>query len=399
MNDLLANRSMDALRVAATWLPFLSLLLILGMIFDVGEAQSQVPTGSTGRCTGCRVHLQKLLELGNENGDGAFPQEIVALTTDSQNRYWAVFPHSVHVYDAGGKFLRSVGRQGAGPGEFVDASRAIVLPGDSVAILDRAASRITVVDREFRVARTVQLPRSLLWDIAVVEWPKTVVVNGLISTPLEFGWPLHVLDLSGSEASVTRSFGDNEGEYRAGGAASLFEHLTVATDKRLWSTKLGQVSVRSWSAAGERETSLVMRPAWFPTPSNVYSLGSTDESPPPKMAGIREGPNGRIWIFAHIPREGWQSVWTEFSKRLAQNSASEVALSLLPSPHELYRTAVALVDVERGELIAETTNDMLFLAPLSGDRIASRIPGDNGRSTLVIFRLLLTKGSDGADRS
>jgi hypothetical protein len=48
-------------------------------------------------------------------------------------------------YDATGQYLRTVGREGEGPGEFKQASLAGRLAGDSVLVLDGGSSRVTVV--------------------------------------------------------------------------------------------------------------------------------------------------------------------------------------------------------------------------------------------------------------
>ena len=59
----------------------------------------------------------------------------------------------VRVFDASGAYLRTMGRRGEGPGEFVSLSRIFVLEGDSVAAYDSRQRRITVFDPAGEVAR------------------------------------------------------------------------------------------------------------------------------------------------------------------------------------------------------------------------------------------------------
>lgn len=52
----------------------------------------------------------------------------------------------VRVFDADGGHVRTIGRRGEGPGEFVSLSSLFVLPGDSVAVHDAGQRRVSVFD-------------------------------------------------------------------------------------------------------------------------------------------------------------------------------------------------------------------------------------------------------------
>ena len=53
---------------------------------------------------------------------------------------------SLRHYDAGGRFIRSIGGQGEGPGEFRGLSWFAVLPGDSLVAFDRMLRRVSLFD-------------------------------------------------------------------------------------------------------------------------------------------------------------------------------------------------------------------------------------------------------------
>ena len=100
------------------------------------------------------------VSIGSADGDsanvlfGAFQAlrtsdgRIVALNSGSQQ---------VRVYDAAGRLVRSVGRRGAGPGEFRMLQRIGLLAGDSIAAYDIGLGRITVFTPGGAIARTVQV--------------------------------------------------------------------------------------------------------------------------------------------------------------------------------------------------------------------------------------------------
>lgn len=64
---------------------------------------------------------------------------------------------SVRYYDAGGSWLGSSGRQGQGPGEYVDIGALSSLPGDSMMVADNLMQRVTVLDSTGQYARSTPL--------------------------------------------------------------------------------------------------------------------------------------------------------------------------------------------------------------------------------------------------
>jgi hypothetical protein len=58
-------------------------------------------------------------------------------------------------FDAGGRFVRHVGRDGAGPGEYRFLDRVFRLAGDSLGVYDFSLRRLTVLSPEGAFARTV----------------------------------------------------------------------------------------------------------------------------------------------------------------------------------------------------------------------------------------------------
>jgi hypothetical protein len=64
---------------------------------------------------------------------------------------------SVKIFDTRGQFVRALGRQGAGPGEFAAITRLQRLPGDSIAAYDGLRATLAVFDTTGRLARTNRL--------------------------------------------------------------------------------------------------------------------------------------------------------------------------------------------------------------------------------------------------
>ena len=67
---------------------------------------------------------------------------------------------SIRIFDARGRFVRSIGREGGGPGEFSSITRLELLAGDSLAAYDGLRMTLTVFDTSGRLGRTEQLTRA-----------------------------------------------------------------------------------------------------------------------------------------------------------------------------------------------------------------------------------------------
>jgi len=70
--------------------------------------------------------------------------------------------NEVRVYDAEGRYLRTIGRQGGGPGEFQVVRRVFPANGDSIGVADAAfpttAHRVAIFAPDGSYARMIQLP-------------------------------------------------------------------------------------------------------------------------------------------------------------------------------------------------------------------------------------------------
>jgi hypothetical protein len=63
-------------------------------------------------------------------------------------------PISIRVFDRAGHLASTFGRKGEGPGEYIDLSDLIVLPGDSLLLLDRMLRRFTLLDQSGKYIRS-----------------------------------------------------------------------------------------------------------------------------------------------------------------------------------------------------------------------------------------------------
>jgi hypothetical protein len=62
--------------------------------------------------------------------------------------------HEVRFFDKNGRFLRSFGRKGSGPSEFINFSHLVRYPGDTLVVIDYEGGRTNIFDPEGRYVRS-----------------------------------------------------------------------------------------------------------------------------------------------------------------------------------------------------------------------------------------------------
>ncbi|MGH9720845.1 MAG: 6-bladed beta-propeller [Bryobacteraceae bacterium] len=264
------------------------------------------------------------------------------------------------VFDSKGQYVRTIGRKGSGPGEFVRPNELFMLPGDSVLVLDRGSATASVVGPDYRVRRVTRVPAAFP-SIAVVDWPRRVLMNGMIRSAESVGWPLHLVDMSGPEAKVLKSFGLNDGELRPSSARRSGQHLSVSQSGGVWAIDELRYRITEWTQVGTVARTLVRDPHWFRGESSGLR-GGRNTAPSPRIAGISQDADGNLWIFALVAAENWQSAWRGRPALMS----GEVPASSFPPLDSLYQTKVEVIDPKAGRIVAAGQTPLLILGTIEG---------------------------------
>ncbi|MBN2170955.1 MAG: 6-bladed beta-propeller [Candidatus Krumholzibacteriota bacterium] len=94
------------------------------------------------------VHLEELWRIGGDSDDeNEFFGVLVQLLVDGAGNVYLLdqMLNEVKVFSPDGEYLRTLGREGEGPGEFRTPADMVFLPGDRLAVLQRMPGRIVLL--------------------------------------------------------------------------------------------------------------------------------------------------------------------------------------------------------------------------------------------------------------
>ncbi|MGH7460432.1 MAG: 6-bladed beta-propeller, partial [Longimicrobiales bacterium] len=310
-----------------------------------------------------------------------------AVIADRRSRYWVVAEGNVPlVFDQRGKFLSAIGREGQGPGEFRGPTEAVLLPGDSVLIIDNVMHRASIIGPDLKHARSIRLPAGQVWRVALFDWPRLVMINAMVQTPAGVGWPLHLANMSGDELVLTKSFGENEGTLRPGRAAELRQQLSQPDSGRIWAADMLRYSISRWDRNGTLQSTLRLEPTWFPGTSNLYA-GNRDRPPDPRIHATAVGSTGHLWVYTLVARPTWRDAWKDKPRPLP--GVRESPSSASPTGLDLLHTRVEAIDIRARRVLTATVSNDLVIAALAGDRVASVTETFNGILVVLIKKVAL----------
>lgn len=139
-------------------------LLALALTLPVAGAGCQTPATITYSFTPATpavsaVDAKPRLDLGESGDASEVFNRIVAVRQDGAGRIIVAMrsPAELRVFDKTGRFVRTIGRNGQGPGEFQDITDVIVRPHDSLFVVDMRQRRFTSLGPDGSVASTSPL--------------------------------------------------------------------------------------------------------------------------------------------------------------------------------------------------------------------------------------------------
>lgn len=179
----------------------------------------------SGSVWGDKVRLVEEVRIGSKDGDGPDSFGIITASTLFPDGVIAVFDQSVpalRLFDPNGKHLRTLGRDGAGPGEYRNQSLGLAVDRNGILLMyDPRNARLNRWKEDGTVLPSWRVPTGLYTSQSLqVDTTGTVFIKVLMAQP-EQGKPWRIglvrLDATGTPLD-TLAQPPIEGDVEAGGA-------------------------------------------------------------------------------------------------------------------------------------------------------------------------------------
>lgn len=348
------------------------------LLCSAASVSSQAPVaqiGSEPACKSCTLELSPVVRLGGGTTDpvGFGPTAQVAV---SNAGHYAVssstFHGEIQIYSSAGAWVRSLGREGGGPGEFRGELLLVYDAQDSLHVVEQGGVRYTVFGPDLVYVRSARF------------------AGQVVGFCLEAAGTLFTIGsrMEGNRVSVAQVFA-RSGESLASFASFSLDSLDPRTIPQVlacgihgerWVAGRAAYFVERWGLDGQLERHFEATREWFPT-ARVATSRSGAGVAPRRRPGGSVGPStqivglsvdlrSRIWVFASVPDERWKDAGTD--------------------PIRNTDTIVEVIDGANGILLARSRFDEVLM-PLGPTRAYSMVENDVGDREIQIWVVSLSE--------
>jgi hypothetical protein len=329
-------------------------------------------------CRNCII-LSELTVMGDSDG-GGFLQASQWVTRDSLGRYWIENTGGPKVYGPTGTFIRQVGHSGEGPMEFRGVGPTFTDSAGRVHVFDQRNRRETVIAPDFHLVSERALPWGPIYDAALLPGDDRVVANGVFRDPDHVGFPLHLVE----GTQVVTSFGTIERGSLSGGTMHMLRRITVGPDGTIFSTAYFEYSIDVWSQSGQRLLGFKRPRLWKPPPDGQPQPLRSDTDLWGLIQGLHADQSDRLWVIAWVPKEDWRSHTREVG-----GPGGQTYLQPENGNESLYRTALEIIDLHSGLVLAHQDFDGLIYGFLGGNAVFGVRFAPAGWPRLVVWSVRL----------
>lgn len=290
-------------------------------------------------CKTCSIQFSKVATIGSID-DPELPTvspRFGGLSFDSKGQFVLsdVAGQQLLAYTPSGKFIRTLGRKGDGPGEFHQAVRTFFDAYDSLYVVD--IGRVSVFSPDLKYVRTITMPVAMSQSIIAVPNRWVILNHGLTYR----GSPLKILSNDGA----LRLFIQDSSALGSCFACTLVVGNAAAGD-RLWSSWNTQYRLQEWrdDGAALRNVSVV-NSAWHKGGELVLP-GDPNVPPPSVVIALAEDKQHLLWSLGELPVADWTPIPRSKTRTArATRGASNVAVGSVTTGLETLKRMITAIDV------------------------------------------------------
>lgn len=345
-------------------------------------AQGIVRIGDVGRCKSCEISLTHVVTLGDQEGPGRVGLPHPAIVRDSKGSYYVAHAdggqgaNRIWVFDDAGRFVRTIGRPGRGPGEFGGITGLRFRAGDTLEVYSANPPRRTVFAPDFTMLMTNPVEVGYLRSVFLPDG--RAVVNQHFASPGRAGYPLQLVSDSGR---IIRSFGTIKPEYRSREASRMSRAVAAGPDAAsVWTIGRTDYLIELWDTSGVRRRALQRDVDWF-QPYVSYRAPQPNGAAPQPFVGIAMSDVARrLWVTVLVPAEHWRQGFTK---------DRDGRWIVRPEyGHRIYDTILEVIDPSAPQVVATARfQEQQIVSFLGDDMIVSYREDAAGYPFLDVWRL------------
>ena len=305
-------------------------------------------------CRDCELSVRLRVTLGRNGLENQFSGEPSSVSTDRAGRYYVTDfqnRHQIHVFDAQGNAIESLGRRGQGPNEFEYLTCAAVR-GDSLFAVDLNRGSIVVIDLvTSREGRRIPFrwPATQLFSVN----DSTFATVAAIRTADRIAFTFHEI----TRAGLGRSSGELS-VVLPGNSVPNLRTGSLATDGNVWLAHRAAYQIEKWSLANRQLRSLVREVDWFRPYTRTVRRSPTNP-PHPQIVVVKEIERDLLAVIINRPSPRWQQ---ELGKPVIRDGRE--TYDYLNS--KLYESVVEIIDLAAGTVIYRETSPRYLIGFIEG---------------------------------
>jgi hypothetical protein len=295
------------------------------------------------------VDVDSFLSIGVAEGDAPYELSSVTSVDGTSDGHIVVAEtgtREIRIFDENGRFIRTLGRSGEGPGEFGWLDWSVVMPGDSILAWDGRLRRLTVFAPTGEVSRIerVSVAGAHLW-MSEDGFPDGSLLIVMIEDAAGTYATLDPVDSAGPQPLLTMSergiYTDQEGRFWS--IPFMPRHAVTLSPDRVYATSGEAFSFRGYRLDGPLAIDVSVGYAPRPiTPEEIATYkaerraelrereeraaqrGMVINQPPlddlpypdvyPVLDDIRTDAEGMIWVREYVPADSAPQTWHVFDR-------------------------------------------------------------------------------------
>lgn len=332
-------------------------------------------------CDGCRIHLDSVVVLGDETGEGFVDAtNEVAAGRELFFVVHRVVSDGIKVFKRDGSFLATIGRQGDGPGEYRDIRALWVAPGDTLHVIDAGSLRRTLLSPGLEVVGTQRLPGRVRHYGYVGLRDGTAVLAAIAPDSVGQLRLLHRLSRDGTPLySLGAPMG---GQNESNTPPTALVRIPVETkDGSILVSHGNDFFLEAYGDEGTLESVLRFSDREFLELVPGEGLFPAYQ---PWIQDLWVDEADRLWVMMRVGDPDWEDGVERVGVGFGRRPSVEMV-----DYDSFWDTVIEVIDLEKGEAIARRRFEKNLIKFLGSNEATGRTLEEGGAIRLPIFRLRL----------